>query len=233
MFRGRLIQHPLSDIVRRVEGSVDHRAEVHAALGDTVRLALVDELASSDRSPGELAAALSLPGNLLAHHLNVLERVGLVQRRVSSGDRRRRYVTLRTGALDALSFGPAPSGRRLLFVCTHNSARSQLAAALWRQRTGGPATSAGTHPAPQVHPGAVAAAHRAGIDLGDARPRRLRRPPGRSTTVVTVCDRAHEELDVPRAWLHWSVPDPVELGTADAFDATVAELGQRIDLLTR
>jgi hypothetical protein len=43
-----------------------------------------------------------------------------------------------------------------------------------------------------------------------------------------VCDRAHEELDPPEAWLHWSVPDPVEAGTRHAFDATLAELDDRV-----
>ena len=58
-------------------------------------------------------------------------------------------------------------------MCTHNSARSQLAAALWTQLTNQPADSAGTHPAARVHPGAVAAARRAGLDLTDARPKLL------------------------------------------------------------
>ena len=43
-----------------------------------------------------------------------------------------------------------------------------------------------------------------------------------------MCDRAHEELDPQPTWLHWSIPDPVPVGTAKAFDATVAELRQRI-----
>ena len=46
--------------------------------------------------------------------------------------------------------------------------------------------------------------------------------------VVTVCDQAHEELDLPAHWLHWSVPDPVPVGTKAAFDATVTELRERI-----
>jgi len=119
-----------------------------------------------------------------------------------------------------------------LFVCTANSARSPLAAALWRHRTGRPATSAGTHPAERVHPGAVAAARRAGVDLADDAPSSIdevSRPPA---IVVTVCDQAHEELDPDPSWLHWSVPDPVAAGTAEAFDAAVVELAERIDALT-
>jgi protein-tyrosine-phosphatase len=206
------------------------RAQRHAALGDPVRLAIVDALTVSDRAPVELRRYLDMESNLLAHHLDVLERVGLIERSRSSGDGRRRYVHLRPDALDDLAprqpvaIGPA------LFVCSANSARSQLAAALWRARTGHAAASAGTHPAPQVHAGAVAAGKRAGLDLGDAEPRRLDvRAARREALVVTVCDRAHEELEVDEGWLHWSVPDPVPVGTKAAFDATVAELRRRID----
>lgn len=217
---------------RDVHRDVDRRAELHAALGDPARLALVDELALSDRSPSELAELVALPGNLLAHHLNVLERVGLIERRTSSGDGRRRYVSLRHDRLGELHVGPRRTvARRVLFVCTHNSARSQLAAALWRERTGAEARSAGTHPAPHVHPGAVAAARRAGLDLADARPRVLGRRPGRTSLVVTVCDRAHEELQAPPQWLHWSIADPVPHGTASAFDDTLDQLRRRIDVL--
>jgi protein-tyrosine-phosphatase len=79
-----------------------------------------------------------------------------------------------------------------------------------------------------VHPGAIAAARRAGLDLGDAMPISLDDLRHRPQWTITVCDRAHEELDTQPDWLHWSVPDPVEVGTAKAFDATVAELRQRI-----
>ena len=211
--------------------ATDARAARHAALGDPVRLAIVDELAVADRAPVELGRGLGIESNLLAHHLDVLERVGLIERTRSSGDGRRRYVHLLRGALDGLVPGrPVPDGPAL-FVCSANSARSPLAAALWRHRTGRPGASAGTHPAAGIHPGAVAAARRAGVDLGDDAPSSVtdvRRPPA---IVVTVCDQAHEELDPDPSWLHWSVPDPVAAGTAAAFDAAVAELAERIDAL--
>jgi protein-tyrosine-phosphatase/DNA-binding HxlR family transcriptional regulator len=215
-----------------VDGSIEQRAAVHAALGEPARLAIVEELAMSDRAPSDLSARFGLPGNLLAHHLDVLERVGLIERHVSAGDRRRRYVRLRRHALGDLAVGTARRhGGRALFVCTHNSARSQLAAALWRDRTGDDATSAGTHPAARVHPGAVAAARRAGLDLSGARPQALD-PDDLDDLdvdmVVTVCDRAHEELAAPEDWLHWSVPDPVEAGTAKAFDDALTELDRRV-----
>ena len=207
------------------------RAQRHAALGDPTRLAIVDELASSDRAPLELQRLTQVPSNLLAHHLDVLEQVGLITRSRSSGDGRRRYVHLHRDALDGLLPGRRRSPERALFVCTHNSARSQLAAALWTQLTDQSAESAGTHPAERVHRGAVAAARRAGLDLSDARPKLLEDVEDRPSLVVTVCDRAHEELDPDPSWLHWSVPDPVAAPSRTAFDATVAELRDRITRL--
>jgi protein-tyrosine-phosphatase len=118
-----------------------------------------------------------------------------------------------------------------LFVCTHNSARSQLAAALWRELAGAPAASAGTHPAERAHPEAVAAARRAGLDLAGARPRHLDEVGELPSLVVTVCDRAHEECRAPAGWLHWSVADPVRAGAPAAFDAVVADLRERITAL--
>ncbi len=212
------------------QGDVRQRAEVHAALGDPARLAIVDALVTSDRSVSELGELSGMAGNLLAHHLGVLEDAGVVERLVSSGDRRRRYVRLRAQALAGL--GPSahlPRDGRVLFVCTHNSARSQLAAALWHRRTGRRARSAGTHPATRVHPGAVAAAERAGLDLTGARPRSLTPRDLASSVVVTVCDLAHEELGPEPTWLHWSVPDPVPEGTRPAFDRALDQLRDRID----
>lgn len=207
--------------------SFDQRVAMHAALGDPLRLAIVDDLAVSDRAPKEIGERFVIPTNLLAHHLDVLEEAGLITRFASAGDGRRRYVRIVRDALAWLGVGGAPAPARVLFLCTHNSARSQLAAALWRDRTGRPADSAGTHPAPVVHGGAVAAARRAGLDLGDATPRSVTRIPS-GTQVITVCDRAHEELDATSSWWHWSVPDPVEDGTARAFDAVVDDLDARI-----
>ena len=100
-----------------------------------------------------------------------------------------------------------------------------------RQITARPATSAGTRPAERIHRGAVAAGRRAGVDLGEARPRNLEDVATLPQLAVTVCDRAHEELDPPPDWLHWSLPDPVEAGTRDAFDATVTEIQARITAL--
>ena len=211
-----------------MEPSLKLRADRHAALGDPVRLAIVDELAVSDRAPVELRHQLGIESNLLAHHLDVLEGVGLINRRRSSGDGRRRYVHLSRHVHDTVAVRPRVRARRALFVCTQNSARSQLAAALWRHITHTPADSAGTHPADRINPGAVSAAQRAGLDLAAAAPRALSFDERLPDLVITVCDQAYEELDGPGGWLHWSVPDPVPVGTKAAFDATVAELRDRI-----
>ena len=204
------------------------RAARHAALGEPVRLAMVDELVVSDRSPTELAELFGLRSNLLAHHLDVLEAAGLITREPSAGDGRRRYVRLARGSLAELSFnGRAPRGE-MLFLCTQNSARSQLAAALWSARTGARATSAGTAPAERVHRGAVAAARRAGLSLEGAMPRQITVVPA-AAQVVTVCDLVHEELEPADGWWHWSIPDPVASGGASSFDAVIDELEARIE----
>lgn len=214
-----------------MDASLERRSRLHAALGEPVRLAIVDELTVSDRSPTELARQFDLPTNLLAHHLDVLADADLVERFVSSGDRRRRYVRLRRSALRELGVGPPRQPGTMVFVCSQNSARSQLAAALWTERTGRPASSAGTRPAAQVHPGAIAAGRRFGLDLTRATPRPLSSP-APAAQLVTVCDQAHEELAPPPTAWHWSIPDPVEVGTDAAFDAAVHALDERITELT-
>jgi protein-tyrosine-phosphatase len=204
---------------------------VHSALGEPARLAIVEELVISDRAPKELGERLGLPSNLLAHHLAVLEGAGLIERTASTGDGRRKYVHL----LHRRAFGFGVAGRtelgEMLFVCTHNSARSQLAAALWTARTGWRARSAGTRPAVRVHRGAVAAARRAGLSLVDTVPSALGAVPA-GMQVVTVCDLVHEELDASAEWWHWSIPDPTERGDAAAFDRVVMELDERIASVT-
>ena len=211
---------------------LQRRAALHAALGEPGRLAIVDELAVSDRSPKELAERLGIGSNLLAHHLDVLEHAGLIARCASAGDGRRKYVRLVHEPLTRLAIGTigAPPPTDILFLCSHNSARSQLAAAMWTARTGAHASSAGTNPAPRVHRGAVAAARRAGLRLDGAVPQSIGTI-SPTTQVVTVCDHAHEALAPAADWWHWSIPDPVEVGTNKAFDAAVAELDARISTL--
>ncbi len=209
-------------------------AAIYAALGDPDRLRIVTMLWLGDLSPRELSARTGIAPTRLAHHLDVLEAAAVVRRRASRADARRRFVGLRHATAAAVGIRElVPSApRRLLFVCTHNSARSQLAVAVWRGLTGLDATSAGTAPADAVHPLAIAAARRHGLRLEGKPPRHLRHAPTAGRTVVTVCDDAHEAVGRARGWLHWSVPDPAATGTRAAFDATVDELRGRISLLT-
>lgn len=209
------------------------RAARHAALADPARLQIVDLLTLGDLSPTELQHALTVPSNLLAHHLKVLAAEGMVVRSRSEADRRRSYVRLVPSALDGLVPVVTETAHRVVFVCTANSARSQLAEALWAQRSTIPATSAGTHPAERVDPGAVAVAHRHATPLHATTPRLLGDVSSADDFVVTVCDNAHEELGEVHG-LHWSVPDPVRIGTDDAFDAAFADLARRVgDLAPR
>jgi protein-tyrosine-phosphatase len=214
-----------------ITSDLERRAAMHAALADPARLAITDTLADGDASPSELAAMLAVPSNLLAHHLRVLEEAGMVTRHRSEGDKRRSYLRLVPGSLDSLLAGaPAWSARRVLFVCTANSARSHLAAALWRRASAVPAASAGTRPAGAIAPGAVDAAARHRLPLPRLRPRHVSDVRHDGDLVVTVCDLAHEELG-GQAAVHWSVPDPVPAGDPEGFDAALAELDRRVRLL--
>lgn len=217
------------------EGSIDveRRAAMHAALADPNRLRIVDHLSLGDASPSELQAALSMASNLLAHHLKVLEDCGLVQRDTSHADRRRTYVRLSPSWLGDLLPRANSVASRVVFVCTQNSARSQLATALWGQRSSIPATSAGTHPAASVHPDAVAAARRHQLSLTGVSPQLLSEVIRPDDLIVVVCDNAHEHLPADLNRLHWSVPDPVASARPEAFDDAIDELSERIDTLAQ
>jgi protein-tyrosine-phosphatase len=213
--------------------ALEERAGRHAALSDPSRLRIVDLLTLGDLSPSEIQTALGMPGNLVAHHVNVLEAAGMVTRSRSEADKRRSYVHLTATALQGLIPGRVERASRVVFVCTANSARSQLAAALWSTRSSIPAASGGTHPADRIDPGAIAAADRHALDLPDESPRAVETVLTGSDFVVTVCDNAHEERGVT-GHLHWSIPDPVRVGTDDAFDTAYDELERRIaDLAPR
>jgi ArsR family transcriptional regulator, arsenate/arsenite/antimonite-responsive transcriptional repressor / arsenate reductase (thioredoxin) len=203
------------------------RAAVHAALADPARLRITDALYDRDASPKQLGTMLVMPSNLLAHHLGVLEQAGIITRRRSEGDHRRSYLQLIPGTLEALAGPAAGTAPRVLFVCTANSARSHLAAALWRRASGIPAASAGTHPAAAIDPGAIDVAARHSLPLPRRRPRHIAEVQHDGDLVITVCDLAYEELGDLVA-VHWSVPDPVPAGHPGSFDAALAELADRV-----
>lgn len=215
-----------------MKDSIEIRAARHAALGDTQRLTMVEALATGDRAVDELASLTGLKSNLLAHHLDVLESHDLAQRKASEGDRRRRYVSLVSENLPfTLDVPPRPMGD-VAFICTHNSARSQFAAALWGKLTGQSPLSAGTEPAAHTDPRAIKIAAEFDLDISSTTPAGLDDIPANPALVVCVCDLAWEDT-VPDAQeqLHWSVPDPVRVGTVKAFRSSFTDLAQRIEIL--
>lgn len=211
-------------------GAVE-RAAVFAALADPARLAIVDHLLPADASPTELRTVLGMPSNLLAHHVGVLKKAGVVRHTRSEADGRRTYLRLNHQVLESLLPPPERRAHRVVFVCTQNSARSQLAAAIWNRRSELPASSAGTRPARRVHPGAISAARRHHLRLRPSTPRDLSDVLTADDLVIAVCDTAHEELPDGLPRLHWSVPDPARIGRAEAFDATIDDLTERIHRL--
>jgi protein-tyrosine-phosphatase len=197
-----------------------------AALGDRLRLDIVDELALSDRTPGELIQKFEITSALLAHHLDVLENAQIVERIESSADRRKRFVRLSERNLPLLVTSKYPEN--IQFICRHNSARSQLAAAIWKKFVGTAASSSGTEPAKTVHPLTIQIAKRHNLDLGQAIPRKYRPTSAHGRLEITVCDQSHDDLSMPLSRSHWSLPDPTNIGTIAAFEQTYQELFKRI-----
>ena len=104
-----------------------------------------------------------------------------------------------------------------MFVCTANSARSQIAVALWKTISEIPVESAGTQPATAIDQRALATIKRHGLTLAGRLPQPFDAIATDGDLVVTVCDLAHESM-AGRSDLHWSIPDPVVVGTRRAFE---------------
>jgi ArsR family transcriptional regulator, arsenate/arsenite/antimonite-responsive transcriptional repressor / arsenate reductase (thioredoxin) len=219
-------------MIRRMD--LTERARLHRALGDETRLRIVDELLLDDRTPHDLGEAVGLPSNLVAHHLRVLEDCGLLLRHDGEGDRRRRYMSLEPGRLDGLLPGAWLRAESVLFVCTHNSARSQFAEAVLRDRFEVEVQSAGSTPSAAVHPKAVSAAAEMGVELATGRPKGYDEVRGLPDLVISVCDRAREApMPFAGKHLHWSVPDPVDGGGIDSFRTAFSLIDKRVDRLAR
>ncbi|HXH33942.1 MAG TPA: metalloregulator ArsR/SmtB family transcription factor [Plantibacter sp.] len=204
------------------------RAAKFAALAEPARLRIVDLLALGDLSPTEVQSSLGMRSNLVAHHLRVLEQAGILSRSRSEADGRRSYVRLVPSAFDGLTPDPVRLSKRIVFVCTANSARSQMAEALWRRLSPLPVASAGSRPATEVNAAAVRSAARHGVRIPGKRPLSTAEVLQDDDFVIAVCDRAHEELS-GRDDLHWSIPDPARTATDSAFDHAFRDLRLRIE----
>ena len=221
-----------------------------------VRWSLLVELSASDRSVQQLCSATGCEQSLVSYHLAQLRRAGLTTARRSSADGRDRYYRLdlrrcrallsaageaiHPGFADRVSPQAPVEPTRVLFLCTGNSGRSQMAEAMLRSRAGGAVVvaSAGSRPKP-VHPDAVAVLAARGVDLSGQRSKHLDELIAqRWDVVVTLCDRVREEcpeLPIRTRRIHWSTPDPSAAGSASAtraaFEDLVDDLDERIDSL--
>ena len=229
--------------------------------GHPLRWRLLRELAESDRRVGELCVLSARRQSLVSYHLRRLRAGGLVSARRSSADGRDTYYALDlercaellTDAGNALhpGLGPHAGGRAarprlgahadVLFLCTGNSSRSQIAEVLARRLSGGAlrAVSAGSAPKP-LHPNAVRVMRDRRLPASRLRPKHLDEFADRQFDyVITLCDRVREvcpELPGGPAAIHWSIPDPSrEPGTQDetlpAFERVADELTTRIGFL--
>ena len=126
----------------------------------------------------------------------------------------------------------------VLFVCTHNAGRSQMAQALFEQAAQGrhTAASAGTAPADHVHPEVVDVMRELGIDLADRRPQLLTRELAEQADVVVTMGCGDQCPVIPgKRYIDWELEDPkgrpVEevRGTRDEIARRVGELLAQLD----
>jgi protein-tyrosine-phosphatase len=218
--------------------------------GHPLRWDVLTELARSDRTVAELTGLVGEKQNLVSYHLGKLRDAGLVVARRSAADGRDAYYAvdltrfreLLAATASTLHPGlgaprPVPRSRgrrrpRVLFLCTGNSARSQMAEALLRERAGGAveAFSAGSHPK-VLHPNAVRAMRARGIDISGNTTRSLDVFANQQFDwVITLCDKVREvcpEFPGEPEAIHWSIADP-SAGDLGVFQELADELEHRI-----
>jgi protein-tyrosine-phosphatase len=229
--------------------------EILRLLAHPLRWQLVKTLSTSDRRVQELVDALQQPYNLVSYHLKLLRGSRLVVLRKSDADSRDVYYSLNLERLqddyqnvayaiypgwvwkEAAQVPAYPIPRRVLFLCTHNSARSQMAEGLLRHLGGNNylVASAGTLPQ-NVHPETISVMKELGIEISKQRSKHITELNDRSfDEIITVCDRVREvcpTYDFCNPTRHWSIPDPASIQDPaermQAFTRTAHELERRI-----
>jgi ArsR family transcriptional regulator, arsenate/arsenite/antimonite-responsive transcriptional repressor / arsenate reductase (thioredoxin) len=229
-------------------------------LAHDLRWRLLVNLAYSDYRVQELVSLINQPANLVSYHLRKLREQRLVSERRSAADGRDVFYTLNlermsqlymaTGealhpALNPTEPKPQPHESsnpplRVLFLCTHNSARSQMAEGILKYYGGNRVEvfSAGNEPG-QVKPEAIQTMADMGIDISQQRSKHLDEFDGQTFDyIITVCDRANETCPIfpgdPNR-IHWSFPDPTAVEEPKertrAFQQVAQELTRRINYL--
>lgn len=232
-------------------------------LAHDIRWRILLALSRSDQRVEELVKQIKQPYNSISYHLKRLRLQQLVSERRSSADARDVYYSLNLDQFRQLYFelGQAlhpgvsepvslyqPQSKtfssspiRVLFLCTHNSARSQMAEGLLRELGGNKVEvfSAGSEPT-SIHPLAIKVMSGRGIDLNTHRSKHLEEFLGQNFDyVITVCDRVREVCPVfpgDPEQIHWSFPDPVAAegnlkSQESSFENTARELTVRIQYL--
>lgn len=254
------MQERLKEIM---EGLFVPLPDVLKLVSHEVRWHLLQMLAYSDYRVQDLVARLHLPQNLVSYHLKLLRNAQLVTERRSTADERfvfysldveqfrGRYLSAGQILHPAVALAPIwpdhgslrlQAPLRVLFLCTENSARSQMAEALLRHLSHGAvqAYSAGSQPAPQLHPLARRCMEERGIDMSGAVPKHFEQFLGQHfDAIVTVCDRMMEScptLPGDPERIHWSFLDPAMVeGTESeqmrAFEQISLQLSTRLRLL--
>jgi protein-tyrosine-phosphatase len=232
-------------------------------IGHKVRWQLLQTLALTDMHVQELVDTVKQPQNLVSYHLRKLSQHGILREHRSIADGREIYYSLDLERLRVSYFSIAGSLHpaldidldvktqvkdfdpkaitRVLFLCTHNSARSQIAEAILRSRSDNriEVHSAGSEPT-EIHPFAIRALAEMSIDISGQSSKDIQQFLGQQFDyIITVCDRAKESCPVfpgDPIRIHWSFPDPADAeGTEEqrfkAFKETTIQLMTRVSYL--
>ena len=225
-------------------------------LANDVRWRLLKALMTSDYQVNELVEQLHQPMNLVSYHLKRLRAEALVTTRRSEADGRDVYYSLDLARLRqqfvaaGMTLHPAIVGRdmpsaealslkaqRILFVCTHNSARSQMAQGWMRYLSQGQLEvfSAGSQPT-TIHAEAVRTMQALGIDIRSQQTHALSEYIDTPFDyVITVCDKVREICPTfpgEGQQIHWGLPDPALIedhaARREAFLRAAQQLQSRI-----